>query len=116
MVHNYSGTSWRSVRLDETRRCRLTTVDGSAVQSLVDFGELVELDRNSDRARRERIGNTVPPCEVVAMDWRYPTVVPMALPTGGAANLCLPVGFYCEVWQKGGRAPWNCVQVREAKR
>jgi len=25
-------------------------------------------------------------------------------------------GFYCEVWQKGGRAPWSCVQVREAKR
>lgn len=47
--------------LDGTWHRPFTTLELAALQSLVDLEELFDLDGNSDSAKRERIGNAVPP-------------------------------------------------------
>lgn len=47
--------------LDGTWHRPFTTLELAALQSLVDPGELFDLDGSSDGAKRERIGNAVPP-------------------------------------------------------
>ncbi|MGH9521403.1 MAG: hypothetical protein ACRD3E_02590, partial [Terriglobales bacterium] len=47
--------------LDGTWHRPFTTLELAALQSLVDPDEMFDLDGNSDSAKRERIGNAVPP-------------------------------------------------------
>lgn len=53
--------------LDGTWHRPFTTLELAALQSLVDPDELFDLDGNSDSAKRERIGNAVPPAAAEAI-------------------------------------------------
>jgi site-specific DNA-cytosine methylase len=53
--------------LDGTWHRPFTTLEGAALQSLIDPEEQLELDGLSDSAWRERIGNAVPPAAAEAM-------------------------------------------------
>lgn len=46
---------------DDTWHRPFTTLELAALQSLVEAGEMFDLEGNSDSAKRERIGNAVPP-------------------------------------------------------
>lgn len=53
--------------LDGTWHRPFTTLELAALQSLVDPGEMFNLDGDSDSRKRERIGNAVPPAAAQAM-------------------------------------------------
>lgn len=53
--------------LDGTWHRPFTTLELAALQSLIDPDDLFDLDGNSDSAKRERIGNAVPPLAAQAI-------------------------------------------------
>jgi site-specific DNA-cytosine methylase len=76
--------------LDGTWHRPFTTLELAALQSLVDPDNLFDLDGNSDSAKRERIGNAVPPAaaqaiadlmgQTLLMEWTDQTFALSALP------------------------------------